>query len=152
MRQSAQPARLSLYGWARWRASGVEKVTVSRMAAVDTEQGAHRGELFINREIAAIAFIRRVLEEAQSDRHPLLERIKFLSFVSNQMDEFLVVRMAGLHDQLSASVRSHGPDGLTPAEEIQALRQLIGDLLREQRATYYDVILPRLNDAGIQTP
>ncbi|HEU0027170.1 MAG TPA: hypothetical protein VFQ25_08645, partial [Ktedonobacterales bacterium] len=85
------------------------------MAAVDTAQGAPRGELFINREIAAIAFIRRVLEEAQSDRHPLLERVKFLSFVSNQMDEFLVVRMAGLHDQLSASVESHGPDGLTPA-------------------------------------
>jgi polyphosphate kinase len=120
------------------------------MAAVDTAHGASRGELFINREIAAIAFIRRVLEEAQSDRHPLLERVKFLSFVSNQMDEFLVVRMAGLHDQLSASVESHGPDGLTPAEEIQALRPLIGALLREQRATYYDMILPRLNDAGIR--
>lgn len=120
------------------------------MAAVDSERGAQRGELYINREIAAISFIHRVLEEAQSDRHPLLERVKFLSFVSNQMDEFLVVRMAGLHDQLSASVHSHGPDGLTPAEEIQALRPLIAALLREQRATYYDAILPRLSEAGIQ--
>jgi polyphosphate kinase len=120
------------------------------MAVEDLDRETQRPELFINREIAAIAFIRRVLEEAQSDRHPLLERVKFLSFVSNQMDEFVVVRMAGLHDQLSASVRTHSPDGLTPAEEIQALRPLVAELLREQRATYFDMILPRLNDAGIQ--
>ena len=120
------------------------------MAIEDTDRDVSRADLYINREIAAIAFIRRVLEEAQSERHPLLERVKFLSFVSNQMDEFLVVRMAGLHDQLSASVRSHGPDGLTPGEAIRALRKLIGDLLREQRVTYYEQILPGLQDTGVQ--
>jgi polyphosphate kinase len=120
------------------------------MAVEDSDQGVSRADLYINREIAAIAFIRRVLEEAQSDRHPLLERVKFLSFVSNQMDEFLVVRMAGLQDQLSASVYTHGPDGMRPTELIHALRGLAGDLLREQRATYYERILPLLHDAGIQ--
>jgi polyphosphate kinase len=120
------------------------------MAVEDIERETQRSELFINREVAAIAFVRRVLEEAQSDRHPLLERVKFLSFVSNQMDEFMVVRMAGLHDQLSASAPTHAPDGLTPAEQIQALRPLIADLLREQRGTYHQTILPLLNEAGIQ--
>ncbi len=120
------------------------------MVAVESEQELHRSELYINREIAAIAFIRRVLEEAQSHRHPLLEQVKFISFVSTQMDEFLMVRMAGLHDQLSASVHTHGPDGLNPEEQISALRPLIRDIMLEQRRTYYGDILPRLNDAGIQ--
>ena len=83
------------------------------MVAVESEQELHRSELYINREIAALAFIRRVLEEAQSHRHPLLERVKFLSFVSVQMDEFLMVRMAGLHDQLLSQcshARSRWPD------------------------------------------
>ncbi len=120
------------------------------MVAVENEQDLRRSELYINREIAALAFIRRVLEEAEAHRHPLLERVKFLSFVSNQMDEFLMVRMAGLQDQLSASVHTHGPDGLTPEEQIHALRPLIREILREQRKVYYDDILPKLNDAGIQ--
>ncbi|HEX8733572.1 MAG TPA: polyphosphate kinase 1 [Ktedonobacterales bacterium] len=120
------------------------------MVAVESEQELRRSDLYINREIAAIAFIRRVLEEAQSHRHPLLERVKFLSFVSNQMDEFLMVRMAGLQDQLSASVHTHGPDGLTPEEQIHALRPLIRDMLTDQRRVYYDDVLPKLAEAGIQ--
>ncbi|HEX8995564.1 MAG TPA: polyphosphate kinase 1 [Ktedonobacterales bacterium] len=120
------------------------------MVAVESEQELHRSELFINREIAALAFIRRVLEEAQSHRHPLLERVRFLSFVSNQLDEFLMVRMAGLHDQLSASVHTHGPDGLTPEEQIRALRPLIQEMLVDQRRTYYSDLLPHLADVGIQ--
>ena len=120
------------------------------MVAVESEQELYRSELYINREIAALAFIRRVLEEAQSHRHPLLERVKFLSFVSNQMDEFLMVRMAGLQDQRLASVRTHGPDGLTPEEQIQALRPLIREILTDQRRVYYDDLLPHLSEASIQ--
>src|SRR5262249_15903411 len=69
-------------------------------------------ELYINREIAQVSFIRRVLEEAQSMRHPLLERVKFLSFVSSQLDEFIMIRVAGLRDQVAAQVQETGPDGL----------------------------------------
>ncbi len=120
------------------------------MVAVESEQDLRRSELYINREIAALGFIRRVLEEAESHRHPLLERVKFLSFVSNQLDEFLMVRMAGLQDQLSASVHTHGPDGLTPEEQIQAVRPLIREMLAEQRAAYYGDLLPRLTETGVQ--
>lgn len=120
------------------------------MVAVESEQDLHRSELYINREISLVAFIRRVLEEAQAHRHPLLERVKFLSFVSVQLDEFLMVRMAGLQDQISASVRTHGPDGLTPEEQIVALRSLIRETLVDQRRVYYGDVAPRLAEAGIQ--
>lgn len=120
------------------------------MVAIENEQDLLRSDLYINREVAAVAFIRRVLEEAQANRHPLLERVKFLSFVSTQLDEFLMVRLAGLHDQLLASVRTHGPDGLTPEEQIGALRPLVRDLLTEQHVTYNNDIRPQLAQQGIE--
>ncbi len=106
-------------------------------------------ELYINREIAAVAFIRRVLEEAQSHRHPLLERVKFVSFVSNQVDEFLMVRLAGLQDQLVAQVNEAGPDGLLAGQQISLLRPLVLDLLCDQRNTFMTDILPRLDAVGV---
>ena len=81
--------------------------------------------LYINREVSQVAFIRRVLAEAQSERHPLLERVKFVAFVGSQVDEFVMVRMAGLQDQLEAGVREGGPDGIPPAlllAELQSVR------------------------------
>ncbi len=106
-------------------------------------------DLYINREIATVAFIRRVLEEAQSHRHPLLERVKFISFVSNQVDEFLMVRVAGLQDQLVAQVNEAGPDGLLAGQQINLLRPLVLDLLRNQRDIFVCDIQPRLDVAGI---
>src|SRR6478672_3505634 len=73
-----------------------------------------RPELYINREVATVAFIRRVLEEAESPRHALLDRVRFLSFVGSQVDEFLMVRVAGLYDLVAAQVKETGPDGLLP--------------------------------------
>ncbi len=108
-----------------------------------------RPELYINREIAAVAFIRRVLEEAQSYRHPLLERVKFISFVSNQVDEFLMVRLAGLKDQLAAQVNDAGPDGLLAGQQIALLRPLVLDILRDQLNVFTTDIKPRLALAGI---
>ena len=106
-------------------------------------------EQYINREIAAVAFIRRVLEEAQSHRHPLLERVKFVSFVSNQVDEFLMVRLAGLQDQLVAQVNEAGPDGLLAGQQINLLRPLVLELLCDQRNTFMTDILPRLDAVGV---
>ncbi|HEU5347955.1 MAG TPA: polyphosphate kinase 1 [Ktedonobacterales bacterium] len=108
-----------------------------------------RPELYINREVAAVAFIRRVLEEAQSPRHALLDRVRFLSFVGSQFDEFLMVRMAGLYDLAAAQVKESGPDGLLPGEQIEVLQPLLLDLVREQRRYFQDELLPRLDEAGI---
>lgn len=108
-----------------------------------------RHELYINREVAAVNFIRRVLEEAESPRHPLLERVKFLSFVSNQLDEFFVVRMAGLQDQQVAQVKEVGPDGLLPGQQIDAIAALAMDIFDEQRSYFHETLLPALAEAGI---
>ena len=107
-------------------------------------------ELYINREISNIDFMRRVLEEAQSRRHPLLERVKFLAFVSSQVDEFIMVRVAGLLDQLVAKSATTGPDGLTPSEELDAIYPMLEALLRDQIETYEKDIRPALADAGIE--
>ena len=76
----------------------------------DRPKKYRRPELYINREIALVDFSRRVFEEAQNPRHPLLERVKFLAFVGSQIDEFLMVRVAGLYDQIEAGVTDAGPE------------------------------------------
>ncbi|HET8907376.1 MAG TPA: polyphosphate kinase 1 [Ktedonobacterales bacterium] len=108
-----------------------------------------RPELYINREVATVSFIRRVLEEAESPRHALLDRVRFLSFVGSQIDEFLMVRMAGLHDLVAAQVKDVGPDGLLPSEQIAVLRPLLLELVQEGRRYFQDELLPRLDGAGI---
>jgi polyphosphate kinase len=107
-------------------------------------------DLYINREISNVAFFRRVLEEAQSLRHPLLERVKFLSFVSSQVDEFIMVRVAGLLDQVAAQATATGPDGMLPSQELDALYPLMAALLRDQMEMYQADIRPALLEAGIE--
>lgn len=121
----------------------------STLRAIPREREFARPELYLNREISAVAFIRRVLEEAQSLRHPLLERVKFLSFVSSQLDEFLMVRVAGLQDQRIAQVKDVGPDGLLPGQQIAALLPQVEQLLHEQHQYLHTTLLPELAEQGI---
>jgi polyphosphate kinase len=108
-----------------------------------------RPDLYINRELSAVNFIRRVLEEARSIRHPLLERVKFLSFVSRQIDEFLMIRVAGLQDQQIAQVKEVGPDGMLPGQQLDALRADLLDVLSSQHRCWVDELLPQLCEAGV---
>lgn len=125
------------------------KTTGAHARAGKNDADLLRPELYINREISTVDFTRRVLEEASAKRHPLLDRVRFLSFAGNQLDEFLVVRVAGLKDQMLAQVTEVGPDGLSPSQQLEALRPRIFDLYRQQWRILRDELLPALADAGI---
>src|SRR5512136_722267 len=81
-------------------------------------------KLFINRELSLLEFQKRVLEEAQDESNPLLERVKFMAIVGSNLDEFFMVRVSGLRKQVAAGVVDLTPDGLTPAEQIAAIRKV----------------------------
>lgn len=105
--------------------------------------------LYINREISQLEFQRRVLEEAQDKSNPLLERVKFLAIVGSNLDEFFMVRVAGLKKQVDAGVINWLPDGMTPAEQLAAIRKYAQQLMNEVNECWQDEISPALNQAGI---
>ncbi len=106
--------------------------------------------LYINRELSWLRFNHRVLEEALDERHPLLERIKFLAIFANNLDEFFMIRVSGLRRQLAAGVLEAPPDGMTPTEQLAAIRrELLPELTRQSDCWHYD-LLPKLREAGIK--
>jgi len=107
-------------------------------------------QLYINRELSLLAFQFRVLEEAQDERNPLLERVKFLSIVGSNMDEFFMVRVAGLIDQVDAGILDVGPDGMHPTAQLVAIRREVKKLLGDAHKCLHDQLLPALAEAGIE--
>ena len=105
--------------------------------------------LYINRELSWLEFNRRVLEEALDKRHPLLERVKFLSIFASNLDEFFMIRVSGLRRQLEADVLDTPPDGMTPAEQLMAIRQELLPMLNQHGECWRDDLLPKLEQAGI---
>ncbi len=105
-------------------------------------------ELYINRELSLLAFQHRVLEEAEDERNPLLERVKFLSIVGSNLDEFFMVRVAGLAAQMEAATMDVGPDRMSPRAQLIAIRREVKKLLNEARKCL-DKLMPALNDRGI---
>jgi polyphosphate kinase len=106
-------------------------------------------KLFINRELSQLEFFQRVLEEAQDPHNPLLERTKFLSIVGSNLDEFFMVRVAGVKQQISAGVVDVTADGLTPAEQLAAIRRAATHLMSDARVCLKKNLLPELDQAGI---
>ena len=106
--------------------------------------------LYINRELSWLAFNARVLHEAFDARNRLLERVKFLSIFSTNLDEFYMVRVAGLRRQIAAGIQHIPADGLTPSRQLDAVTERVAELMEQQRKCLYEVLLPELAEHGIQ--
>ncbi|WEL26293.1 polyphosphate kinase 1 [Haloferax volcanii] len=105
--------------------------------------------LYLNRELSELAFHERVLHEARDDRNPLFERVKFLSILTSNLDEFFMKRVGGLKQQMAAGVSELSPDGRTPSQQWSLVLDRARDLLDRQSDCFHDLVRPALTDAGI---
>src|SRR5205809_3483198 len=104
---------------------------------------------FINRELSWLEFNRRVLEEAQDQRQPLIERVKFLTIFSSNLDEFFEIRVAGIKQQIESQTSELGPDGLSPTEVFNRIQKTVRELFAEQYTLWKNELLPELAKNGI---
>ena len=112
-----------------------------------TDLGSER---FSNRELSWLQFGARLLDLAEDERVPLLERCKFLAIFSEGLDEFFQVRVAGLKDQVDAGLRARSADGLRPSETLKAIGERVSALVARQSGIFVDEVAPQLSDAGIR--
>src|ERR1044072_5175320 len=107
-----------------------------------------RSELYFNRELSLLEFHARVLEEALNEQNPLLERLKFLSIFSSNLDEFFMIRVSGLKEEMQYEVEMSA-DGLTPVQQLAKVRERIVALVDRQARTLSEQVLPQLAQTGI---
>ncbi len=124
-------------------------MTVEKKDNLATPIDLDSPSLFINRELSALAFHHRILEEAMDENNPILERIKFLAFVGSNLDEFFMVRVAGLKKQVDAGVVDLPPDGLTAAGQLAEIRKMASSLIKEAADYFNNSLLPKLKETGI---
>lgn len=105
--------------------------------------------LFINRELSLLDFQERVLSEAQDEKNPLLERVKFLAIFGSNMDEFFMVRVSGIRKLVESNVTEIAADGMTPREQLAAIRKRALELYKEAHQCYQRKLLPELEKTGI---
>jgi len=105
---------------------------------------------YINRELSTLAFYERVLEQACDPSVPLLERLKFLGIVSSDLDEFFMIRVAGLKQQLVGHVEERGPDAMSPAEQLKAIAQRVHALAERHEKILLEDVVPRFEAAGFR--
>jgi polyphosphate kinase len=115
----------------------------------DGAPGIDQPGRFINRELSWLAFNERVLEEATNQTHPLLERLRFLSISASNLDEFYMVRVAGLKGQVNAEVNQQSQEGMTPAQQLAAINARASNLMAHQQRIFRS-LREDLSDAGIQ--
>lgn len=123
----------------------VEEISASPLSAPSLDDP----KLYVNRELSLLEFQRRVFEEAQDPSNPLLERVKFLSIVGSNLDEFFMVRVAALIEQNAAGVQELTSDGLTPSTQLETIRNETTALMSRAREYFRKQLVPALGEAGI---
>ena len=135
------------------QATAITQEESSTLAVQPMPQTAHERfgdpKNFINRELSWLEFNRRVLEEAQDQRQPLIERVKFLTIVSSNLDEFFEIRVAGIKQQIESETSDVGPDGLSPSELFDRIQKTVRQLVAEQYTLWNSELLPELAKNGI---
>jgi polyphosphate kinase len=125
------------------RASSVEP-------ALDPPTQLQPESRYLNRELSALDYFARVLSLAADASVPLLERVKFLAIVSQNLDEFFQVRVSGLREQLDAGIRATSPDGLDAAEQLRAIRSRVEPMMERQAAIFTGEVAPALDEVGVR--
>jgi len=116
----------------------------------DKKTALNDSRLFVNRELSWLAFNSRVLEEAQDTSHPLLERVKFLAIFASNLDEFFMIRVSGLREQMESGIQETSVDGMTPAEQLVAIRRTLEPMLVTYLQAWKNDILPELTTQKIK--
>ena len=124
---------------------GIEQIVIVEEEIIPLDDPA----LFINRELSWIKLNERILEEVHDKKHPLLERIKFLAICGSGLDEFFMVRVSGLMRQALKGALKAPPDGMTPQEQLVAIRIEVEKLLERYSKCWNEEIIPDLLNAGI---
>src|SRR5436305_13991122 len=106
-------------------------------------------DLYLNPHLSLLAFQRRVLEEARDPSNPLLERVKFISILGSNVDEFFMVRVAGLWQQIETRTTEISMDGRSPAEQLELIRQNVTELVADLYQVWTHEIFPELANSGI---
>jgi polyphosphate kinase len=114
-----------------------------------TSQSAKKKVPYFNRELSWLAFNQRVLEQAKSDKYPILERVKFLSFVSSNLDEFFEIRIAGLMQQVDSQVNELSTDGLSPQDQLSNIQAKVRIQVDEQYKCWHESLVPEMRKEGI---
>jgi polyphosphate kinase len=121
-----------------------ETPTVAELRDLDHES------LFTNRELSWLDFNDRVLQLAEDESVPLLERVKFLAIFVTNLDEFFMIRVAGVHDQVEARIDARGPDGLTPTQALEGIAAQVAELDRRHSRQFKDTVQAELAEHGIR--
>ena len=116
------------------------------MSAVELTDKA----LYINRELSWLEFNDRVLQLAEQQSLELIERVKFLAIFASNLDEFFMVRVAGVHDRIDARIDARGADGLSPTKVLEAISHKVAELDARHSRQFMDVIQPALAEHGIR--
>ena len=125
-------------------------MTETASAPDAVERDLYDPYLYINREISWLQFNDRVLAMVGDPEIPLLERLKYLAIFSSNLDEFFMVRVAGLRDQVEAGMVTRGSDGWTPSETLEAIAKHVGPTIERQVRVFLDDVVPAMASAGIR--